>query len=420
MAKFLTQYYQEEKKHVIEKCKECGVCAKKCPIIKHTDLNAVKPQDIQKQIKAYLQTGQTNQIVFDRAFSCMECFKCVVKCCPEGLNPLLVNEIIKWEYRQNKIEEMAYGDPKDVDSAHRVLASIQTFPEAYRKITSPSDKDAAEYVFFSGCNVYWQPEKLLNALDIMDHITGDWAFVPGLDYCCGSVHIYCGAIEKAEKISSQLVEKFSAYNPGTVIFWCPTCLCRIHTTISHVTNMSFEMMSFPQFLAQHMDRLRFNKKNNKTVTLHEACKAAFTGLDVTGAREVLQKLPDVDLVEMPRHGKNTVCCGSGAEDFFPNSFETVRDDRLAEASQTGADMLVDVCHHCHNVFCDHESEYGFEVKNYASLVAESLGIEREDKFKKYKRWKDLAMILADAKDNLKTSPFSREKIIKVLKETLNL
>ena len=118
--------------------------------------------------------------------------------------------------------------------------------------------------------------------------------------------------------------------------------------------------------------------------------------------------------------KKTVCCGSGAEAFFPNSFETVRDDRLAEASQTGADMLVDVCHHCHNVFCDHESQYGFEVRNYASLVVEALGIEREDKFKKYKQWGDLNKILDDAQEYIGASPFSQVKIIEVLKETLNL
>ena len=104
---------QKEKKHIIEKCKECGVCAKKCPIVKHTDLAEVLPQDIQKQIKAYLENGEAHQTIFARAFSCMECFKCMDKCCPEGLNPLLVNEIIKWEYRQNKIEEMVYGNPKD-------------------------------------------------------------------------------------------------------------------------------------------------------------------------------------------------------------------------------------------------------------------------------------------------------------------
>ena len=416
MKKNLVQYYQAEKRRALEKCVECGVCAKKCPIIKTTELADVSPSEIQKQIKAYLKSGDTNRTVFNRAFSCMQCFQCVDKCCPEGLDPMAVNEIIKWEYRQNKVVEMGYGDPKDVDSTHRVLADIQLADEDYQKITTPTTKNTVTHVFFSGCNVYYQPEKLLNALDIMDLITGDYAFVPGLDFCCGNVYIYSGAIEKAGQASTELIEQLSVYKPVTVVFWCPTCLCRFDKTLSKVHKIPFEMMSFPQFLAQNMDTLSFKNKINKTVTLHEACKAAFTGLDLTGARELLHKLPGVNLVEMPRHGKKTVCCGSGAEDYFPNSFETVRDDRLVEASQTGADMLVDVCHHCHNVFCSHESEYGFEVKNYVSLVAEALGIERVDKFKIYKQWGDLDKIMDDAQDYIGASPFSVDKIRNVLNE----
>ncbi len=417
MQHYLAPYYREEKKRVLEKCVECGICAKKCPIIQKTALADVSPQEIQMQIKAYLKTGEANQAVFKRAFSCMQCFQCVDKCCPEGLDPLAVNEIIKWEYRENKIVEMGYGDPKDPGSAHRVLAGLQLSAEDYQKISTPSTRNRTKYVFFSGCNVYYQPEKLLNALDLMDFITDDFAFVPGLDYCCGNVHIYAGAVEKAAQTSAELIAKFSTYKPETVIFWCATCLCRFDTTLLKVHEVPFNMMSFPQFLAQNMGTLSFNNKIEKTVTLHEACKAAFTGLDLSGAREVLQKLPGVNLVEMPRHGKKTVCCGSGAEAFFPNSFEAVRDDRLLEASQTGAEMLVDVCHHCHNVFCNHEAEYGFEVKNYASLVAQALGIEREDKFKKYKQWRDLNRILEDAEDNMALLPFSKEKIIQILKET---
>ena len=129
MKESLISHYRSEKKRVLENCVECGVCAKKCPIIKTTELADVSPKEIQEQIKAYLKTGETNKTVFSRAFSCMQCFQCVDKCCPEGLDPLAVNEIIKWEYRQNKIVEMGYGDPKDADSTHRVLAGIQLSAE---------------------------------------------------------------------------------------------------------------------------------------------------------------------------------------------------------------------------------------------------------------------------------------------------
>ena len=215
-------------------------------------------------------------------------------------------------------------------------------------------------------------------------------------------------------LSQELFKKLSSYKPQEVVFWCPTCLCRFEKTISQTTKLQFTMMSFPQFLAKHMDDLSFEKRIRKTVTLHEACKAAFTGVDLTGARQVLQKIPGVKLVEMPRHGKNTVCCGSGAEDYFQNGFEAVRDDRMMEASQTNADVLVDVCHHCHNVFVSNEDKYNYSVKNYISLVAEALGIEREDTFKKYKQINNIDTILADIDKRIDKLPFTREKIIEAL------
>ncbi|MHC4104236.1 MAG: (Fe-S)-binding protein [Planctomycetota bacterium] len=414
MKKKLTQYYSEEKQRVIKKCKECGVCAKKCPIIRHTELDKLSSQEIQIRIKSYLQDGETNKTVFTRALSCMECFKCMDNCCPEGLNPLLVNEIIKWEYRNNRIVETPYGDPQAADSAHRVIASIQLDWDAYNKITTPAKKDRVRYVLFAGCNVYLQPEKILTCLEIMDLITEDYAFVPGLDFSCGNVHIFYGSIEKAEKKSQQLVEKLSAYKPQEVVFWCPTCLCRFEKTISQTTKIPFRMMSFPQFLANHISKLPFNKQIRKTVTLHEACKAAFTGVDLTGARHVLQNIPGVKLVEMPRHGKNTVCCGSGAEDYFRNGFESIRDDRMMEAAQTNADVLANVCHHCHNVFVDKRDKYNYSVKNYVSLVAEALGIEREDSFKKYKQMKNFDDILEDVDQRIDRSPFTIEKITHAL------
>jgi len=414
MPKKLTQYYIDEKRRVLDKCQECGICANECPIIKQTELKDVAPGAIQKAIKAYLQTGEVSSTVFGRAFSCMECFKCVDKCCPNGLNPMLVNELVKWEYSQNKIVEATYQDPQGEQSPQRVIASIQVSHDEYGKIFSTTEISDAKFVFFPGCNVYFQPEKILNALNIMSLIGEYFAFVAGLDFCCGNTHLLYGSIDKAERASEHLVQKLASYHPETVILWCPTCLCRFHTTLPHTLDLPFETMSFPQFLAKNVEKLPFKRSICKTATLHEACKVAFTGLDLDGPRQLLQKIPGITLIEMPRHGKNTACCGSGAEDYFPKSFEAVRDDRLIEASQTPTELLVDVCHYCHNLFVSQESKYQFSVTNYVNLVAEALGIGREDKFKKYKQWRDMDQIVEDAKEFIRSSPFPRETVVDLI------
>ena len=58
------------------------------------------------------------------------------------------------------------------------------------------------------------------------------------------------------------------------------------------------------------------------VTLHEPCKSAYTGVDLNGANDVLRQLPGVILQEMPHHGKDTRCCGSGAICWYPQSAQS--------------------------------------------------------------------------------------------------
>ncbi len=405
----LIKYYEQEKLRTFEECVVCGTCAKECPVICHTPLKDTPSKEIQEEMRSYLENGEPHETVFTRGFSCMECFKCVDNCCPKGLNPMLVNEIIKWEYRRNNLTEQPYGDPKDNASFHRIIASILSTPEEGNRIYARSKKERKKVVFFAGCNVYFQPDKLLNALDIIERITQDYAFLPGLDFCCGNIHIYSGALEKADDASSELIHTLSFYHPQVVIFWCPTCLCRFEKTHTRVSPLPFKCMSFPQFLAQNLNKLPL-ERIEKSVTLHEACKSAFTGLDPTGARDVLNGIPGVSLKEMPRHGENTICCGGGAADFFPNGFKTIRADRLNEASQTKTDALIDVCHYCHHIFVTEEAEHNLNILNYVSLVAESLGIEREDRFKRYRQMGNLEAILKDAAEMVETSPFSKKQI----------
>ena len=75
------------------------------------------------------------------------------------------------------------------------------------------------------------------------------------------------------------------------------------------------------------------------------------------------------------------------------SFTQIRDSRLQDAAQTGAEMLVTVCHYCCQTFAAEEKRYDFSVTNYVNLVAEAIGIHRDDKFRQYLIWGDIDLIL---------------------------
>lgn len=378
-------------------------------------MNEIDSAEIQAGVFDFIQSQSPNQEAYTKAFACMECFKCTADICPQDLNPMLINEIIKRDYISKGLADRAYGgDAALPDSTHRVLASVLTSAPEYQKITNPSRKKRARFVFFPGCNVYFQPEKILNALDIMDTIGDEYAYVPGLDHCCGDGLMFLGDINEGGRRAEELVLTLSGFKPEAVILWCPTCHCRFENSITKALNVPFKVLSFPQYLAKNMHKLKLSDAAAGTVTLHEPCKSAYTGVDLNGARDVLRQLPGVTLREMLHHGKDTRCCGSGAVCWYPKSADQVREERLKEAAKTGAEHLIAVCHYCNQIFAAEEKCYDFKVTNYVNLVAQAMGIKRDDKFKKYSRWKNLERITSDAAENIADSRFERDHIISVL------
>jgi len=411
----ITDRYAIEKERYLQNCTRCGICAKGCPILPHTDLAERKPAEIQKRVFAFIETGAVDTVVFTRALACMECFKCTTGMCPEDLNPMMILEWVKGELIRQERTINPISDAAAQDSDHRVLASIQTTPEEYARISAQPKRKRVRKVFFPGCNVYLQPEKLLNAMDILDALEEDWVLLPGLDHCCGDSGLYVGDIADGDRKMGALVDALAGYEPEEVILWCPTCHCRFAQCLDDSDSLPFAVRSFPQYLAANMEKLRLTgRAADLTVTLHEACKSAYTGVDRDGPRSVLEQLPGVTLREMASHGKEALCCGSGAITWFPESSAAMREARLREAEQTGAQKLVTVCHYCNGVFAGEDDRYPFTATSYVTLVAEAMGIRRPDRYAKYLQWKDADRILAEAEGRIAGSPFTVEQVAKVV------
>lgn len=407
--------FRAGKKRFIDDCIQCGQCADACPILSYTDIRQIDPGEIQEKVYDCIDTGSFNHPAYTKAFACMECFKCTTDTCPQDLDPMMINVMIKAQYISAGKAPSFFRDLQHPESTHRILSRLQVSEVEYKKITTPTPVQKVDYLFFPGCNVYSQPEMILNSLDILDAAGDTYGFLPGLDYCCGDNHLFFGQPEQAGSTADELMAAISQYSPKTLLLWCPTCLCRFDQYTSPSMKLPFNVMSFPQYLATIMGKLSFTDSDPGTVTLHDPCKSVYTGVDPDGVRQVISQLPGLTLKEMEHHGSNTMCCGSGAACWFPDSCDQIENHRLEEARATGADQLITVCHYCGQTFSYKEREYPFEVVNYINLVAESMGIDRENKFKKYVQWNDLDLILNDIGDRVDNLSIEKEKIIEILK-----
>ena len=95
--------------------------------------------------------------------------------------------------------------------------------------------------------ICWQlavhSKKLFNALDIMDAIGNDYAFLPGLNYCCGDSFMFLGDIDKGERQAKLLITTIADFQPAAVVLGYRTCHCHFDKSIAPALDIPFQVMS---------------------------------------------------------------------------------------------------------------------------------------------------------------------------------
>ena len=382
MAK-LTQYFEDSRKKLLTECMNCGLCVENCKVMEFLP-ERPDSDEIMDGFKSYLSGGEGNAAMKLKADACMRCYGCQQEeYCPIGLDSLLINEMYwrDWEFRT---QEKPYSRVQ-YDN-HEERSRKFTTPEEYEKITTVKIVPGAKVALFPGCNVYRQPDKVLNMLDIMDAIGIPYSFVPGVEYCCGQANRGSrGDTEWMELAGNKLVDKLIETGAETVVFWCPTCACHIeYRWDKFMDALPFKRISFGGFILENIDKLDFSGAKECKITFHEPCKTAYMGIDLEEIRNVLRAIPGTELVEMAHHHDNAMCCGCRAVNSKPEIGNIVTEARLQEARDTGAEKMLDVCHNCHWIFRRYQIATGVEdvnVENYSTYIAAALGIERDDSMK---------------------------------------
>ena len=84
------------------------------------------------------------------------------------------------------------------------------------------------------------------------------------------------------------------------------------------------------------------------VTYHDPCHLG-RHMDLYEIpREILNKIPGIELIEMKRNRKNAWCCGAGGgvKSQFPELALEISRERINEALETGAQVLITSCPFC--------------------------------------------------------------------------
>jgi Fe-S oxidoreductase len=153
--------------------------------------------------------------------------------------------------------------------------------------------------------------------------------------------------------AQQVIEIFSQAKVHKIVTQCPHCF---NTFANEYPDLGghYEVLHHSQLLARLVadGRLRPAAGEHQTVTFHDSCYLGRMNGIFEEPRRLLQSIPGLELIEMPRNRSRGYCCGAGGGMIFleERGGRRVNHVRTEEAAATGADVVASACPFCIQMF----------------------------------------------------------------------
>jgi Fe-S oxidoreductase len=142
--------------------------------------------------------------------------------------------------------------------------------------------------------------------------------------------------------------------------------------------VNFEVVHITQYLCELIDagRLEISKAYGKKVAYHDPCYLGRHNGIYDEPREVLRRIPGLELIEMADSLADSLCCGGGGGRIWMETpkGERFSDLRLAQAVEVEAEVLATSCPYCIANFEDSKlllkDSEAIEIKDITEIIQE--------------------------------------------------
>lgn len=398
---------------MLDACTRCGKCVEVCPVTTPGGVTA-EPKAVIEGVIDILRLGQGNASARAWANACVMTGECV-RACNYGVNPRFLLAVAR--ATMAKVQTPVADLRKRGVNAFRTtsrdvthLSRMQLDDALLERLGQKSDGHASlgngvapserpDFVFYTGCNVLKTPHIALLALDVMDALGVTYQVMGGPTHCCGVMRLRAGDTETYGRVAESTIDKLAQSKSGQVLSWCPSCHVQINEiAMPEIEKMRgarpFEMTPFMLFLRDRLDQLRplLRQRVDMRIALHR--HPGLTGA-MEAATEILAAVPGVELVDLQQPAAGLMSNYLAAlpdykRELYRNEFEA--------ASTARVDALVAVYHPDHRELCAHEKDYPFRILNVLDIVGASMGLRRNDEYKRLKLLQDVDAIANDCRD----------------------
>ena len=359
-------------------CFQCGKCDVYCP------WNMVRDFSIRKIIRE--ATFGLTEIEGDDIWRCTTCGSCP-SICPRGVGQIEIGVAVRRVAAE-------YGMfPESVAAVRNASASLvaEGNPLNAQRVTradwaeglsvSPFAEEM-DYLYFVGCYFAYDPRLKKVAVataNILNKARVSFGILGSKESCCGESIRKTGAEQEFKNLAKENIKTFIDHGVKKIIVSSPHCY---HTFVNEYPEfmVNFDVVHISQFLAELIEqgRLKIKGEFKKRVTFHDPCYLGRHNGIYDQPRDVLKKVPGLDLVEMPDSRGNSLCCGGGGGRIWAETPKEERfaDLRVAQAREVGADVLATSCPYCVSNF--EESRLALddseapEIKDITEVIHEAL------------------------------------------------
>ena len=94
-------------------------------------------------------------------------------------------------------------------------------------------------------------------------------------------------------------------------------------------------------------------------------------------REIIESIPGLELVELPKNGSKARCCGGPIRASYGKIRNKLADKTLSEAEDLEVNYLVTACPTCFHNFFSSSISYDLEVVDIADLISYAAGLSNQ-------------------------------------------
>ncbi len=268
----------------------------------------------------------------------------------------------------------------------------------------------ADVLYFAGCAASYMNTEIANAaVKILNASDTPFMLLPD-EWCCGNTPFSVGMLDEARELAKRNVAAVKASGANTILLTCAECYRMWKVDYPKMLGIStsdlgFEVVHLVEFTDGLIKKakLKLTKQVDLRLAYHDSCSLSrlsepwVTWKGERGLwgvvnppidrrrgtngvyqqpRDILNSIPGIRLVEMPRKNENAFCCGAGrgTKGAFPDLALWSAQQRLEEVKAVEAEAIVSACPWCKKNFSEAIKVNGEKTKAYdiSEVIAKAI------------------------------------------------